>query len=216
MSAASPTSPEMAQADALVDEIARQAAAQRQQILDAAAREGDEIRARARDKARRQMSRAVAELRATERERLQQVRAELETAERRQSSARALAALAAAWPKLGDALARRWDDANARRQWLDAQLALAQARLPSTGWVLRHPASWHDDDYDALRTLLAARGVTDAGLVADERVSIGLVVDADGVRLDSTLQALLADRPFVEAALLAALDANLRGKHGHE
>src|SRR5690606_19706416 len=85
---------------------------------------GNEIRARARDKARRQLRRAVAELRAIERERMQQVRAELETAARRQSSARALGALAAAWPKLGAALADRWDDADARKLWVDAQLSL--------------------------------------------------------------------------------------------
>ena len=216
MSAPSPPPPPLAQADALVDEIGHQAATQRQQILDAATREGDEIRARARDKARRQLRRALAELRASGRERLQQVRAELETAARRRSSARALDALAAAWPRLGDALARRWDDAAARELWIDAQLALAQARLPSAGGVLRHPATWHDGDRDALRRRVAARGVTDAGLVADERVTIGLVVEADGVRLDSTPQALLADRAFVEAALLAALVADRRGGHARE
>ena len=43
------------------------------------------------------------------------------------------------------------------------------------------------------------------------------VVEADGVRLDSTPQALLADRQFVEAALLAALEAGARHKHdGHD
>jgi len=215
MSAPSPSSPELAQADALVEEIARQAAAQRQQILDAAAREGDEIRARARDKARRQLRRAVADLRAIERERLQQVRAELETAARRQSSARALGALAAAWPMLGEALADRWHDTDARSLWLDAQLSLARARLPPAGWVLRYPASWRDADCDALRARLAAHGVTDARLLADEGLAVGLIVEVDGARLDSTPQALLADRPFVEAALLAALGADTPEEHGH-
>src|SRR5690606_14277388 len=96
MSAPGPSSTELAQADALVDEIRRQVAAQRQQILDAAARECDEIRARARVKARRQLRRAIDELRAAKRQRLQQVRAELETAARRRASARALDALSAA------------------------------------------------------------------------------------------------------------------------
>jgi len=161
------------------------------------------------------LRRAVAELRAIERERMQQVRAELETAARRQSSARALGALAAAWPKLGAALADRWDDADARKLWVDAQLSLAQARLPPAGWVLRHPACWLDADCDALRARLTAHGVADARLVADEALTVGLVVEVDGARLDSTPQALLADRPYVEAALLAALGANPPEEHGH-
>ncbi|HMN65544.1 MAG: hypothetical protein KF786_13775 [Burkholderiaceae bacterium] len=208
MSAPASTPVAQSQADALIDEIARQVTAQRQAILDAAEREAGEIRARARDKARRQMRRALADLRTAERQRTRQVRAELETRARHHEAARALDLLAAAWPALDAAIARRWRDARARDRWLDAQLALAQARLPRAGWVLRHPAGWADAECDALRALLAARGASDAVLEADPRLRVGLVIEADGVRLDSTPQALLADRGFVEAALLAALPAD--------
>jgi len=217
MSAPPPSSAAQWQADALIEQIALQVEAQRRELLDAAARECEEIRERARVKARRQLRRAIAELRAAARQRMQQLRAELETAARRAASARALDALSAAWPQLGDALARRWRDTAARNRWLDAQLAQAQARLPSTGWLVRHPPDWSDGDCDALRAQLAARGVADARLHADQRVDTGLVVEVDGVRLDSTPQALLADRQFVEAALLAALEAGARHKHdGHD
>ena len=208
MSAPASTPVAPPQADALIDEIARQVAAQRQAILDAAEREAGEIRARARDKARRQVRRAIAELRAAERQRTRQVRAELETRARHHASAQALDLLAAARPVLDAAIARRWRDAAARGRWLDAQLALAQARLPRAAWVLRHPAGWTDAERDALRVLLAARGVSGATLEADPSLQVGLVIEADGVRLDSTPQALLADRNFVEAALLAALPAD--------
>lgn len=205
MSAPASTPVAQPQADALIDEIARQVAAQRQAILDAAEREAGEIRSRAREKARRQMRRAIADLRAAERQRTRQVRAELETRARHHASARALDLLAVAWPALDAAIARRWRDATARARWLDAQLALAQARLPRAAWVLRHPAGWADAERDALHALLAARGVTGATLEADPSVQVGLVIEADGVRLDSVPQALVVDRGFVEAALLAAL-----------
>ena len=74
--------------------------------------------------------------------------------------------------------------------------------------MLRHPAGWTDAERDALRVLLAARGVSGATLEADPSLQVGLVIEADGVRLDSTPRALLADRDFVEAALLAALPAD--------
>jgi len=211
MSAAASPSTAQLQADALADEIQRRVAAQRRELLDAAAREADEIRARARVKARRQMRRAIGELRAAGRQRTQQLLAALETAARQQASQRALDALAAAWPRLSDALARRWNDADARSRWLNAQLALARSRLPAARWVLRHPAKWSAAERDALRALLEARGVTDARMQADDRVGVGLVIEADGARLDSTPQALLADRGFVEAALLAALESGPTG-----
>lgn len=206
MSAPDSSSTAQLQADALVEEIRLKVAAQRRELLDAAGRECDEIRDRAKVKARRQLRRAIEELRALERQRRQQVRAELETAARHRASTRALEALSAAWPRLSAALSRRWSDADARSRWLDAQLALAQSRLPAGAWVLRHPAHWGADESAALRALLAARGVADARLEPDSEVDVGLVIEADGARLDSTSRALLADRGFVEAALLAALD----------
>lgn len=203
----SPVSPAApaAPADALVEEIRRQAAAQRQAILEAAEREAAEIQARARDKARRQLRRALEELRAAGRQRVRALRAELETEARRRASGHALDSLAAAWPMLEAALARRWQDPKARRRWLEAQLALARARLPAASWLLRHPAEWGEPDRDALDALLAARGVSSAGLRADPGLAIGLVVEADGARLDSAPQALLADRATIEAELLAAV-----------
>jgi hypothetical protein len=195
------------QAQALIAEIERQAAVQRQQLLDIAAREGDDIRQRARIKARRQMHRAVDELRITERQRTQQVRAELETAARAQASMRQRELLAAAWPRLVDAIERRWHEPVARAQWIDEQIALAHSRLPALGWVLRHPASCDDGQIAALRERLRAHGLNDVTLQAEAGQRAGLVIVADGARLDSTPPALLADRARAEAALLAAFEA---------
>jgi hypothetical protein len=196
-----------AQADALIAEIERQAALQRQELLDSAAREGEQIRRQARLKARRQVQRAIDELRSAERQRTQQLRAELDTAARQEASLRQRELLAAAWPRLIEAIERRWHDSASRRRWLELQIAAASARLPARGWVLQHPASWGEAEITALRECLRAEGVADATLRAQAGQPIGLVIEADGARLDSTPPALLADRARVEAALLAEFDA---------
>jgi hypothetical protein len=194
------------QAEALIAEIERQASLQRQQVLDVAARECDDIRRRARGKARRQMQRAVDDLRRTERQRTQQLRAELDTAARRQASMRQHELLAAAWPRLIDAIDRRWHDATARGHWMDRQIALACARLSSRAWVLRHPASCSDSEIAALRNHLLAQGLSDVRLMAQPDQRAGLVIEVDGARLDSTPAALLADRLRAGAALLAEFE----------
>ena len=197
-----PRDPAAAPADALLDEIARQLARSTADVEAATAAEVAQIRRRARDKARLRLRRTLAELRAVERQQVHRVRAELGT-ERRQRLARdARHALDAAWPRLGDALRRRWADAAARSTWIDALLRLAVQRLGTrAAWTLRHPPGLAD----ALRTALAHHGVADAMLVADATLDAGLVIEADGARLDGTPAALLADRPAVEAELLAQL-----------
>lgn len=194
-------------AEALLAEIQRQAAAQQQALLDDARAEAAVITERARDKALRQLRRTQAELRATRDERQRQLAAELDTLARRQAAARSRVALDAAWPLLAPALARRWADAAARRAWVEALVAQAAARLPPQGWQLRHPPDWSADDARGLQTLLQHHGVDAVEARADERIDAGLVIESDGVRLDGTPAALLADRARVEADLLALLAA---------
>ena len=191
--------PAQLQADVLVQDIQGKADAQQLELLAAAGREADDIRRRARIKARRQLRRAIDEMRAMERQRLQQLRAELETRNRQQASRQATEALAVAWPRLATALERRWRDPAARRRWIDAQLAIAHARLPAQGWRITHPADLAAEDV----ALLSALG--NAVLQPDASLTAGLVIEVGGARLDSRPEALLADRAQVESALLAAI-----------
>ncbi len=194
------------QADALIAEIGRQVAAQRQALLDGAAREAEEIRQRARAKARARLRRAVEALRTAEQQRTQQVLAEIETAARHQAQVRAQQALALAWPRLATAIESRWHDPAARDCWIATQLAIAAARLPARAWTVRHPAAWHEADAAALHHALQRQGVAGATLQADAALHAGIVIEVGGARLDSTPQALLTDRPQVEAALLAMFE----------
>lgn len=201
------STPAAQQADALVAEIERQVQARRAALLEAAARDAAAIRDAARAQARRQCADAVAALRAHERARTQALRAELETAARRQAAQAAAATIAQAWPRLTDALQRRWADAAARAAWIDGQLALARQRLRGSAWRVRHPAGFGVDDVAALRERLAAHGAADATLTADPSLPAGLVIEAGGARLDGSPAALCVDRGRLEAALLSALAA---------
>lgn len=194
--------PTASPAEALLDEIARQLARSTADVEAATAAEVAQIRQRAREKARQRLRRTLAELRAVERQQLHRVRAELDTERRHRSAREARQALDAAWPRLGDALRRRWADDAARATWVDALLRLAVQRLGThVVWTLRHPPALAD----TLRAALVRHGVGDATLVEDATLDAGLVIEADGARLDGTPAALLADRPTVEAELLAQL-----------
>lgn len=194
------------QAQALVQTIERQVAAQRQALLDGARMQAADIRQRAQVKARARRRRALQQMRAGESQALQQLQAEIETARRRQASVRARQALDRAWPALELAVAQRWQHADARALWLTALLQLGRARLPPAGWTVRHPGSFDDTETAALQQALQAHGVASVQLLADATLAAGLVIEVGGARLDGTAGALLADRPLVEAALLAAFE----------
>lgn len=211
MNAIAPT-PADVQADGLIESIEQKVAEQERALRADVAREASEIRERARIKARRQMRRAVEQMRAAQHERWQQLHAELDTAARRQAAARAQGALALAWPRLADALARCWAEPAARGRWIDAQLAQAGERLHAVAWMVRHPAVFDERERADLQRRLAAHSGPDATLQPDAAFGAGLVIEADGARLDSSPAALLADRAAVESALLAALLAERRGE----
>jgi exonuclease VII large subunit len=194
------------QAQALVQTIELQAAEQCRQLLGSALAQAAGIRQRAQAKARARLHRALQQMRAGESQAAQQLQAEIETARRRQASVRARQSLDRAWPALEGAVAQRWQQADARLRWVDALLGVGRARLPPSGWTVRHPASLNADETVALQGTLMRHGVADAQLRADATLAAGLVIEVGGARLDGTPRALLADRPLVESALLAAFD----------
>lgn len=202
-----PSTPEDLQADALIAEIRQRTAAEVARIDAEAARACSAARLRARERARRQQRRAVAELRASGQQQVQRVQAELETAARRHDAAEARAWLAAVEPLLHPALADRWRDAPTRQRWIDAALALARSRLGPAPWTLHHPPDAGAALVAALADAAAAAGRDGHTLCPDPTVTEGLVIEADGARLDARADALLADRGTVQATVLAHLPA---------
>jgi hypothetical protein len=110
-----------------------------------------------------------------------------------------------AWQRLRAALERRWQDAVARRLWVEALTDRARARLVQTGWLVEHPADWPAEERLATaRRLLAWLG-EEPGFTADPGLRCGIRVRAGDTVVDGSCEGLLRDRAHIEAQLLAAL-----------
>lgn len=129
--------------------------------------------------------------------------AERATAERRRGEQADARLLAAAWPGLRAQLAERWSDPDQRRDWVASTLEQALARLPHSGWTIRHAGGWPQAERAAAQARLAQAGVAAPALRADADLTAGLIVAAGGAVLDMSLEGLLRDRARIEARLLA-------------
>lgn len=103
------------------------------------------------------------------------------------------------------ALRARWQDAGARRRWVEGLLNQARALLPRGPWRIAHPGDWPATERAALAELLTRELGAAPELGADRNVTGGLRLCAGGACLDGTIEALLADRRAVEAMLLAEI-----------
>ena len=169
--------------------------------LQSANRQSGALLAAARRGARARVRAAIAEERAAFAARVASAEARLAT-ERRMARQRHLKLLVAeGWKRLPGALAARWDDAQARRAWIDAALDEALAVLPAGTWELSGPPSWSEEERASAVARLAGRAIgatatVDAGIAAGLRVRSGKAV------LDAALAGLLADRLVIEGRLL--------------
>jgi hypothetical protein len=121
----------------------------------------------------------------------------------RQRSLKAL--LAECWERLPVALAARWENAESRRQWIDAALEHAVAVLPVAPWRIYGPASWSAADRAEVAARLATRGI-EASCETAPGIAAGIRVACRDVEVDATLAGLLDERAAVEGRLLHQLD----------
>mgnify|MGYP001766526516 CR=1 FL=1 len=194
------------QPDALVREIERQCDAECRAILETAGLESRAIVADAFAAARRHVHEAFEDMRRDGERRLARAEAQIATELRVRDQARAAGNLRDGCPVLVNAVADRWSDREARRLWAASLADEARRRLRPGAWVVEHPADWGDDEQAAF----LARLGPDAGRAevtfrrADE-LDTGLRIRANGAVLDATPERLLADKPAVQALLLAAI-----------
>lgn len=134
---------------------------------------------------------------------LRAANAERATALRRRGELADGELILSAWPRLQAHLAERWTAADTRARWIDSALSQALARLPRSGWTIRHAAGWPEAERAAAKARLAEVGIEAPALRADSGMAAGLVVSAGGAALDMSLAGLLRDRARVEARLLA-------------
>ena len=128
--------------------------------------------------------------------------ARLVTLRRTREQRRLTGILRQAWPRLEQALRKRWDTPAERASWVAGHLSIAMVVFPAKGWAIQHPESWPAREREQASQWLQTHSIEDArfeadlGLLAGIRVVCGLNV------LDATLDGLLADRTQIEGRLL--------------
>jgi hypothetical protein len=173
--------------------------------LQSASRQSGALLAEARRAARARVRAAIAEERAAFAARVASAEARLATTRRMARQQHRKLLLAEGWKRLPRALAARWDDAQARRAWVDAALDEALAVLPAGAWELSGPASWTGAERAGAVARLAQRAI-DATATNDETIAAGIRVRSGNAVLDATLAGLLVDRLVIEGRLLALVE----------
>lgn len=173
-------------------------------ITAAAEREGRELIAAAHRAARRRMHDNILEIRQIMRRELNQAQAALETARRQHQQRCDFRLLEASWPLLRDALAQRWRESDARREWVQSMVRQAQRALPPGAWRVHHPADWPTAERERVASQLSQAGVS-VEFVVDPSASAGLRLCAAGACLDGTAEGILTDHAAIQARLLAKL-----------
>jgi len=170
--------------------------------LDAAAERARSIERAARGEARAKFAAA----RELERQRyelaLQRARSAVETRLRERAHASGRAIVADAWQRLPAALARRWQDADGREDWIRHAVRDARQRLRGTDWQVEHAPGMSEPEWRRC----AADGAPAIRFAEDSTLDAGLRIRAEGAVLDATAAGLLADRDRVTAALLALFE----------
>lgn len=190
------------QAAALMAAIETRAERECTDIVAQAKSDSLKLVAHAHAHARQRFADGAKALRQTHDSRVSQARSAHETTQR-QNRQRAIAALIdQAWPKLRTALETRWQNAQARAGWIAATLELAQQRLATEAWQVTCPP----ENAAEIETAAAHLAITQPAIIPSGDLVAGLRIEAEGVVLDATPAALLAQRSRVAAALVAELD----------
>lgn len=128
-------------------------------------------------------------------------------AERRLSEQQRLAQLLErAWQMLPEALLERWQNPVRRKKWVAQAIDSAHRLLPHDMWALRVAPGWPAEERDQALLAVAHRLGTMPDCSEVTKLQAGLLIIANGIRLDATLDGLLADRTGIESRLLAYLE----------
>jgi hypothetical protein len=176
-------------------------------LLDAARTEAAELLAVTFKRERAHLHQRIVAERSRAQGRIQAARAERATRERWVHERTHASLLAAAWPRLREALLARWHAPRSRAQWVASHLDEALRALPRGRWSIRHAPEWGEDERRAPAARLAEALGEAPRMQTDGDIAAGLVIASGGAVLDASLDGLLRDRPRLEARLLALIEA---------
>ncbi|MGB5517798.1 MAG: hypothetical protein WBO73_04980, partial [Gammaproteobacteria bacterium] len=113
------------------------------------------------------------------------------------------AILDVAWPLLRQSMLARWNEPDARRQWLDASITSAAARLREHGGRIEHPENLGDDDIAWIKQQLPSGSGQRPVFSAVDDIEAGIRIIADGTVVDTTVEGLLHHKSLIEATMIA-------------
>lgn len=172
-------------------------------IREAARTQAADIVTNAHRIARERLHAAVLSERKRMQERVETARVQLETEQREHARQAKGALLREAWAHLAELVRKRWQDPDARRQWLSALVELGVKLLPHASWQVRHPQDWDPSDQTWLAEKLLAGTGQPPTFAPDANIIAGVRFEVDGATLDGTLEGILADRAATESLLLS-------------
>jgi len=176
-------------------------------LQESAVEQAQEIVGEARRRARQRVKEAVLEKRRQVEEHCRQARVEMETRGRAERFAELGDRLDEGLSALPDALAERWSEPEARRDWCRQVLEGATATLRPGRWVVTLAPGVGQEDREAVEKAASGAAGEPVELNEDPGLAAGMQVVHDGARYDGTIGGLMADRIRVQAALLAELAA---------
>ena len=193
------------QARALKDLVEKSQQEQCRTAREQAELKAREIRRDARRQARERVGQAVEEERARMQQEVRVVEAEIETEQRRRSRRRDMELIASGTGMLKEALMKRWDDEDGRREWARVALAEAAEVLLGRDWTLEHPAAWAEAERDEAAKWADEQHGATLALKPAEELERGLRIRHKGATVDMSIAGLTADIRRIHGELLAAL-----------
>lgn len=200
------------QAKALKDLVEKSQGEQCSEAREQAELKAREIRRDARRQARERVARAVGEERARMQQEVRVVEAEIETEQRRQSRRRDMELIASGMELLEDALAKRWDDQDGRREWARVMLAEAAEVLLGREWTLEHPVAWAEDERDQAVAWADEHCGAKLETKPVDALERGLRIRSKGATVDMSIPGLMANTRSIQGALLAAVGRADKGQ----
>lgn len=197
--------PESENVDAMLDLVRRNCEDQCRTIDAQAQQHARDIIASAHTEARAKVHEVIVEERRNGLRAIDKQRAKIETAKRQNFQDQENAFLHVIWRQLKDELVKRWQDDDARQDWLRSAVDQALGHLHPGGWRVEHPHNWSPDELAAHVDRIKAFSGDEVAFVAVQDFDVGVRIHANGVVVDATLSGVLADEKEIAAMLLAEL-----------
>lgn len=194
-----------AQLESLLKLVDQQRETRCRELIADAERRADELVREARHEARVRVQNAIKAERERLRTQVEATRAQIQTRTRQRRQQTALLLLERGWERLRHGLTQGWRDSLVRRAWTEAVVEQGLKVLPAAPWRIEHQSELDPAALGQLPSKIAETTGHSPTFVPDQDLEAGLRVLAAGACLDGTVEGLLANRPDVDARLLAEL-----------